>query len=274
MTPTRPVVGFLTDFGLDGAAAICRAVILSICRDAQIVDICHTVGKYGIAEGAYLLRTALPWFPVGVHLAVVDPGVGTARRPIGIRTARGDLLIGPDNGLLVPAAEALGGVDEARELANRDLMLPTTSATFHGRDIFAPIAAHLALGTARFDTVGPVIGADDLARLTRVEPRASAGRIEAEVAYVDSFGNLRLAAPAATLGAAFGATADGRQVRVRVAGTTLEAVVARTFGNVPAGTALVYVDSSGDVAVAVGQGNLAQRIDAGVGSAVVIETAV
>jgi len=273
MTSDRPVIGFLTDFGLDGAAAICRAVILSICRDAQIVDICHTVGKYGIAEGAYLLRTALPWFPVGVHLAVVDPGVGTARRPIGIRTGRGDLLIGPDNGLLLPAADAVGGVGEARELANRDLMLPTTSATFHGRDVFAPIAAHLALAPARFATVGPVIEAQDLERLSFVEPRASADRIETQVAYVDSFGNLRLAAPAATLDAAFGTSADGTRVRVRVADGTLDAVVARTFGNVPAGAALVYVDSSGDVAVAVSQGNLAQRIDVGIGTAVVLETA-
>ena len=273
MTPTRPVIGFLTDFGLDGAAAICRAVILSICRDAQIVDICHTVGKYGIAEGAYLLRTALPWFPVGVHLAVVDPGVGTARRPIGIRTGRGDLLIGPDNGLLLPAADALGGVGEARELANRDLMLPATSATFHGRDIFAPVVAQLALAPDRFATVGPVIETHDLERLPSVEPLASAGRIETQVAYVDSFGNLRLAAPAATLDAAFGTSAGGTRVWVRVAGGTLDAIVARTFGSVPAGAALVYVDSSGDVAIAISQGNLAQRIDAGVGTAVVIETA-
>ena len=119
--PSRPVIGFLTDFGLDGAAATCRAVMLSICRDAQIVDISHTVAKYAIADGAYLLRAALPWFPVGVHVGVVDPGVGTARRPIAVATARGDILVGPDNGLLLPAADALDGVTSARELANPDL---------------------------------------------------------------------------------------------------------------------------------------------------------
>src|SRR5215210_3795394 len=98
----RPVIGFLTDFGLDGAAAICRGVMLSIARDAQIVDITHTVPKFSIAAGAYLLRAAVPWLQVGAHVAVVDPGVGTERRPIGVLTARGDVLIGPDNGLLLP----------------------------------------------------------------------------------------------------------------------------------------------------------------------------
>src|SRR5262245_9510250 len=105
--------------------------MLSIARDAQIVDISHTVRKFAIGDGAYLLRTAVPWLPVGVHVAVVDPGVGTTRRPIAVRAVRGDILVGPDNGLLLPAAERLGGVAEARILENRDWMLPETSATFH-----------------------------------------------------------------------------------------------------------------------------------------------
>ncbi|MDP9244130.1 MAG: SAM-dependent chlorinase/fluorinase, partial [Chloroflexota bacterium] len=110
----RPIITFLTDFGLDGAAATCRGVMLSICREAQIVDIGHTVRKYAIADGAWILRASLPYMPVGVHVAVVDPGVGTERRPIALRVSRGDLLVGPDNGLLLPPAEALGGTVEAR----------------------------------------------------------------------------------------------------------------------------------------------------------------
>src|SRR5215207_5339465 len=162
--PERPVIGFLTDFGLDGAAAICRGVMLSIARDAQIVDISHTVRKFAIGDGAYLLRSAVPWLPVGVHVAVVDPGVGTSRRPIAIRAARGDVLVGPDNGLLLPAAARLGGIVEARALENRAWMLPVTSATFHGRDVFAPVAAHLALGEG-FEDVGPAVRPDGLVRL-------------------------------------------------------------------------------------------------------------
>src|SRR3954465_7489050 len=103
----RPGIGFLTDFGLDGAAAICRGVMLSIARDAQIVDISHTVAKYAIRDGGYLLAAALPWFPIGVRVAGVGPGVGTGRRPVGIRVQRGDVLIGPDNGLLLRAADRL-----------------------------------------------------------------------------------------------------------------------------------------------------------------------
>src|SRR4029453_11040990 len=132
------------DFGHDGAAAICRGVMLSIARDAQIVDISHTVRKFAIRDGAYLLWTAVPWLPVGVHVAVVDPGVGTERRPVALRTARGDVLVGPDNGLLMPAARRLGGVTGARLLANREWLLPATSSTFHGRDIFPPAAGHPA----------------------------------------------------------------------------------------------------------------------------------
>ncbi|MGI8999498.1 MAG: SAM-dependent chlorinase/fluorinase, partial [Candidatus Limnocylindria bacterium] len=102
MTATeRPVIGFLTDFGLDGAAATCRGVMLSICRDAQIVDISHTVRKYAIRDGAFVLRAALPFMPIGVHIGVVASGVGTERRPIALSPARGDVLISPENGMLL-----------------------------------------------------------------------------------------------------------------------------------------------------------------------------
>ena len=269
MQPTdraRPVIGFLTDFGLDGAAATCRAVMLSICRDAQIVDIGHTVRKYAIRDGGFLLRFALPYFPVGIHVAVVDPGVGTVRRPIAIRTGRGDILIGPDNGLLIPPAEALGGVSEARELANRDLWLPVTSTTFHGRDIFAPVAGHLANGDAAFDAVGPSVDPNTLVRVAEPGATAREGQIETVVTYVDSFGNVRLAGDATTLSAAFGEMADGTPLSVEFGGEPAIRETTRygsTFGTAPAGASLVYVDSLGNLAMADNQGNLAARLDIG-----------
>jgi len=262
----RPVIGFLTDFGLDGAAATCKAVMLSICRDAQIVDIGHTVRKYAIRDGGFLLRFALPYFPVGVHVAVVDPGVGTARRPIAIRTGRGDVLIGPDNGLLLPPAEALGGATEARELTNGDLWLPVTSTTFHGRDIFSPVAGHLANGDASFETVGPVVDPDTLVRLPEPEAIARDGELETVVTYVDSFGNVRLAGDAETLATAFGQLTDGDRLEVLFDGDQPIREATRygsTFGTAPQGASLVYVDSLGNLAMADNQGNLAARLGIG-----------
>ena len=263
----RPVIGFLTDFGLDGAAATCRGVIWSICPDAQIVDVCHTVRKYAIRDGAYILRTVLPYLPVGPHLAVVDPGVGTVRRPIAVRTERGDVLVGPDNGLLLPAADALGGPVAARVLENRSHWLPSpTSSTFHGRDIFAPVTAHLAAGDATFDDLGP---AADLAGIERLPPPTAevvAGELRTLVTYVDSFGNLRLAGGRDELERAFGRVEDGRPFVAAFAGAGGESIVepltfADTFGSVQQGAALLFVDSSGDLAVADNQGNIAVRLD-------------
>ena len=253
-----PVIGFLTDFGLDGAAAICRAVMLSICRDAQIADISHTIAKYAVADGAWVLRTALPWFPVGAHLAVVDPGVGTERRPIAIRVARGDVLVGPDNGLLGPAAEALGGIDEVRELTERVLWLPRTSATFHGRDVFAPVTARLAAGTATFDQVGPRVEPAGLVRLPEPSVVVEPGLVRTEVTYVDSFGNARLAGDRSSLDAA--GLGEGEPLDVAIAGGPhLRATRAPSFGHVEAGAVVLYVDSAGDLALAVNQGSLAGR---------------
>lgn len=260
----RPVIGFLTDFGLDGAAAICRGVMLSIARDAQIVDISHTVTKYAIRDGAYLLASAVPWLPVGVHVAVVDPGVGTDRRPIALLTARDDVLVGPDNGLLLPAARRLGGVTEARTIENRAWLLPVTSSTFHGRDIFAPVAAHLANG-ARFADVGPEVDPATLVELEIVAATISDGHLATEVAYVDSFGNLRLAGGVAELAAALGPVEPGAPLELSLTGRSSSdaretAHWSRTFGETPAGELLVYEDSAGALAIAESSGNAARRL--------------
>lgn len=281
MERRRPVITLLTDFGLDGAAAICRGVMLGICPDAQVVDVAHTIRKYAIADGAFILRISLPYMPVGsTHVAVVDPGVGTERRPIGIRTTRGDVLIGPDNGLLISAAEALGGIAEARQLENHDFWLPSeTSSTFHGRDIFSPVAAHLAAGSATFEQVGPTLDIDSLIRLETPATRARQGVLDTAVAYIDSFGNLRLAATPDDLAAAVGPLADGIGLVVEFLApdghaTHREATqFGRTFGRVPPGSSVIYIDSDGDVAFADNQGNAAARIGAATGTAIRISSA-
>jgi S-adenosylmethionine hydrolase len=266
-----PIIGFLTDFGLDGAAATCRGVMLSICPNAQVIDISHTIAKYAIRDGAFVLRSALPYLPVGAHVGVVDPGVGTARRPIAIRTGRGDVLVGPDNGLLVPAAEALGGISAARELTEREFWLPVTSSTFHGRDIFAPVAAHLAAGSATIASLGPELGVETLARLTEARAVASDGVIETEVIYVDSFGNVRLAGGADELRAAFDEVEPGGRFEIRIGepdATPDVAVFGPNFGAIALGSTLLYLDSSGNLALADNQRSLAQRRSASTGLAV------
>lgn len=251
----RPVIGFLTDFGLDGAAAICRGVMLGIARDAQIVDICHTVRKFAIADGAYLLASAVPWLPIGVHVAVVDPGVGTDRRAVVVRTARGDVLVGPDNGLLLPAADRLGGVLEVRIIDNKAATFPRTSATFHGRDLFAPIAAHLASGMP-FDSVGPLVDAKSLVRLAAPVAIAEAGALATGITYVDSFGNLRLAGGTSDLACAIGEIEPGGWLEIELAdGRRDKARWVRTFGEAGVGTLLAYEDSAGNLALAVSNGD-------------------
>jgi S-adenosyl-L-methionine hydrolase (adenosine-forming) len=274
---SRPFISFLTDFGPDSAAAICRGVMLGIAPDAQVNDISHSVRKFAIRDGAYLLSIALPWMPTGVHVAVVDPGVGTRRRPIGILTGRGDVLIGPDNGLLVPPADNLGGIREARTLENRAWMLEPTSNTFHGRDIFSPMAAHLAVG-GDFASVGPEVPASSLVQLHFPEPTAREGELDTSVVYIDSFGNLRLAGVTADFARAVGDLESGRRFEVHFerAGhgpIVEEAPWALTFGETEVGDALLYEDSFGSLAYADNQGNVAKRLGVEAGTVVRIRPA-
>jgi S-adenosylmethionine hydrolase len=273
----HPFISFLTDFGPDGPAPICRGVMLGIAPDAQIVDIAHGVRKYAIRDGAYMLWCALPYMPVGVHVAVVDPGVGTERLPIALKARRGDVLVGPDNGLLVPAAERLGGIAEARRLDNRSLMLPTTSSTFHGRDIFSPVAAHIAAGTP-FEAVGPALELDSLVGLRFPDPDVSEGLLRTSILYIDSFGNVRLAGEPADLVQAVGNLDEGHRLSIELARTdgaprTLEATWERTFGRTPIGATLVYQDSFGQLSLADNQGDIAGRLGLAVEQEAILRSA-
>jgi S-adenosylmethionine hydrolase len=267
-----PFITFLTDFG-DTAPATCRGVIWSIAPEARINDLTHGSRQYGIREGALLLWSSLPYQPVGVHLAVVDPGVGTARRAVALEVARGDRLVGPDNGLLMPAADRLGGIVAAHVLENRALWRDeSASHTFHGRDIFAPVAAHLALGVPVAQT-GPEVDAGSLVPLAFPDPVARRGAIGTSVLFVDAFGNCRLAGQPADLAALRGRLETGDRFRVRVGdGPAVEMPWHATFGDVPVGEPLLYDDADyAGLAIGVNQGSAAERIGLAPDVAVTIE---
>jgi S-adenosylmethionine hydrolase len=260
----RPVITFLSDFG-PAAPAVCRGVMFGIAPEANIIDINHQVPRFSIRDGAASLVFALPWMPIGVHVAVVDPGVGTDRLPIAIQTGRGDILVGPDNGLLVRAAEELGGIVDVRVLENRELMLPVVTTSFHGRDIFAPIAAHLAIGVP-FDSVGRPLATTDLVRLPEPRPAIAEGRLETQVVHVMIYGNVTLAGRPADLEAAIGELRPGRVLRVEFPAVgNRQAVVedtswGLTFGSVPVGSSVLMADSQGNLSLADNQGDLARRL--------------
>jgi S-adenosylmethionine hydrolase len=260
----RPTITFTTDFG-PSAPAVCRAVMFRFCPDANIIDISHQVPRYSIRDGAGTLVFALPYMPVGVHVAVVDPGVGTDRLALGLLTGRGDILIGPDNGLLIEAAEAIGGIVEARALENRGLMLDRVSSSFHGRDIFAPMAGHLAAGVP-FEAVGPTVPVERLVRLPVIKPTIGDGVLETTIVHVLIYGNLTFAGVPADLEAAIGPLTANRPLLIEFPAHRGEAAVeertvwARTFGEVPLGASLLYSDSEGHLALADNQGDAAARL--------------
>src|ERR687888_556666 len=185
-------VTFLSDYGLqDEFVGTCHGVIKRIAPDVQIIDLTHGIPPQDVLHGALVLAKALEYVPPGIHLAVVDPGVGTARRPLALEDGEGRLYVGPDNGLLVPAAEAGGGIVAAHELVNPAYALQPVSRTFHGRDLFAPAAAHVALGVP-LEELGPPLDPEVLVRLGLPEPEFEAARVGARALYVDRFGNVQL----------------------------------------------------------------------------------
>jgi S-adenosylmethionine hydrolase len=266
-----PLVSFLTDFGSDTAPAVCRGVIWTIAPEVRILDLTHSVRQFAVGDGAFLLWSAAPYLPSGIHLAIIDPGVGTPRRPIAVRAGRGDVFVGPDNGLLIPAAERLGGILEARELTNRSLMRDEVSRTFHGRDLFAPIAAHLALGVP-LETVGPVIDPSDLVRIDLPAPAIVDGRFETQVLFIDTFGNCRLAGGSEDLAALTGGEYAAGGYRIGIGSQEVEAPWVETFGAVAAGAALLYEDADyAGLALGINQGSAAERFGLVAGTAVSIE---
>lgn len=236
-------VSLTTDYGLsDGFVAACHGVIARLAPQVRVIDVTHEVAPGDVTRGAAVLAQTVPHLPPAVHVAVVDPGVGTARRSVAIHTP-GGMLVGPDNGLLMWAAETLGGATTASEPTNPDWLVHPVSRTFHGRDVFAPVAARLATGAPLADA-GPALDPAGLVRLPDPVLASGDGWLEAEVLTVDRFGNIQLAAPATALA--------GLGNRPRVGG--VPAVRGATFADAPLGGLVVLVDSTGQAAIAANGG--------------------
>jgi S-adenosylmethionine hydrolase len=255
-------VSFLSDFGLqDDFVGTCHGVIKRIAPQTQIIDVTHGIPAQQILQGALVLASTLPYVPGGVHLAVVDPGVGSSRRALALRDRDGRLFVGPDNGLLIPAADT-AGIAAAHELANPEYALETISRTFHGRDLFAPAAAHLSLGVS-IDALGPPLDPEALVRLDLPQPELGPDKIAATVLYVDSFGNMALNLTREHIAEA--GIVPGTQVELELGGERFYAVAARTFADARAGDIMLYEDSYRNMSVAISNGNAAEMLRARAG---------
>ena len=264
-----PFVTFLTDFGLqDDFVGTCHGVIKRIAPEAEVIDVTHGIRPGHVLQGALMLANTLPYMPEGVHLAVVDPGVGGSRRALAIRDREGRLHVGPDNGLLLPAVDRFGGVAEAHELANPAYALDSVSRTFHGRDLFSPAAAHLARGVA-IEELGPPIAPEELVRLDLPEPEIGQSRLRATVLAVDRFGNLALNLTRDQLDAT--GVVPGTRVELACRGERFYAVAARTFGDTTPGELILYEDSYRNVAVAVSRGSAAAVLRAEEGTQILVQ---
>ncbi len=265
-----PFVTFLSDFGTsDDFAGICHGVINLLCPDARVIHLTHGIQPQAIGQGARVLAGAIQDLPVGVHLAVVDPGVGSERRAVALRSGDGRHFVGPDNGLLIPAAEACGGVVEAVAITNPDIMLQPVSRTFHGRDVFAPAAARLASGMP-LSELGPAIEPARLVRRSTPDHRIEGTLLYAAVQYIDRFGNIQLAVSAAELDGLFQV---GRRAEIDTGDDRYYAECADTFADVGAGEFVLYEDSVGLLSFALNQGNAAELTATEVGDEIAVDLA-
>jgi S-adenosylmethionine hydrolase len=255
------LIALTTDFGtVDPWVGIMKGVLATRAPEARVVDVTHGIPPQNVLAGALVLRYALPFFPPAtIHVAIVDPGVGSERRPICVETPR-ETLVGPDNGLLSLAAAAVPPARVYHLKEGRFFPSPR-SATFHGRDVFAPVAAALATGTRPSD-LGPEIR--DMHHLQVPEPRREAGTIRGQVIYVDHFGNLITNVPQSLL-ANFPAEPSSISIRgIRVAG------ISPSYAAVPSGEPVAVVNSWDHLELAVRDGSAAAALGAGVGDEVII----
>ncbi len=261
-------ITFLTDYGLnDEFVAVCHGVIYSLAPHVRIIDVCHLVPPYSVRSAALMLVRSVQYMPPAVHLAVVDPGVGTQRRAIAVETEE-VVFVGPDNGILSPAAQMLGGALRAVEITNEKFRLPERGGlTFAGRDVFAPAAAALA-GDATLDDLGPEVPLESLVPMVVPLPRIEEDRIDGEVLWVDRFGNCEINVSPEEL-SRIGA-AIGEDVKIIIAGSESVATWTRAFGDLEAGSLAILEDHYGLLSLAVSEGNAASKLGLREGVAVTL----
>lgn len=274
-------IGFLTDFGLAAeSVGICKGVIKRINPEVEIVDISHGVPPFDVAAGALSLAGAVPYLPVSVVLAVVDPGVGSDRQALAVEVARGDVLVGPDNGLLLPAAAELGGIVRVHRLENEEYRLHPVSATFHARDVFAPAAAYLSLGID-LARLGPAVSAPGLVpapwqdRWWEPPEEVRETRVMAKIIGFDQYGSARLDVRLPVRAPRPHPGGGGRVATVRVedGGRAFRLPWVRTYSDAPVGEPCLLVDSDGRLLIAVNQGSAREklRLNRGAGLLLTVE---
>ena len=263
----RPIC-FLSDFGLgDDFVGLCKGVISRVAPAASVIDLSHEVPGFGIEAGAEILEHSTRYMPEdAVYLAVVDPGVGTERRGLGLATVQGTFLVGPDNGVLVPAAEAMGGVADAVSLTNREYQVLPVSNTFHGRDVFAPAAAYLAGGLA-LEKLGDRVSPGSLVRVELAGAEESAdGSISAKILGVDRYGNARLSVRQDEISFGFGTILE-----VEAGEGAMAVRFAETFGSSKAGDLIIVPDSHRRLSLCVNRGNASRALSLKVGERVTLK---
>jgi S-adenosyl-L-methionine hydrolase (adenosine-forming) len=269
MSEPRPIV-FLSDYGLeDEFAGICHGVIARIAPSVRVIDLTHSIPRHDVLRGALVLSESLPYMPEdAVHLAVVDPGVGTDRARVAVEAASGAVFVGPDNGLLSLALDRAGGVKRAFEISARAVLLEPVSATFHGRDIFAPAAAHAAAGMA-LEELGPPFDPRRLTVLSMAEPTVHRGVISGEVLALDRYGNVQLNVRRAHLAEAHLQRLD--ELDLRAPSGSIRVRRAFTFAEVGEGEYAFVVDSWGYLAIVRNAASAADGLGVRAGDGIVIE---
>lgn len=262
------IISFLSDFGdEDGWVASCKGVILTIAPEAKFIDISHSIPSFNIKRGALVLASTVPYLPIGIHIAVIDPGVGTERRGIIAKVKRGDFLVGPDNGIFGPVIERLGGATEVVEIKNRKYFREGICATFHGRDIFAPAAAFLFSGVKMIE-FGPKIAPKDMERKPWKEPQFSKDQIVGEIIDIDRFGTLRSNISPKILEKM--GIKKANLIKSEWSSKVFKSPFVETFGQVAKGEKLLLIDSTGFLCLAINCGSAAQNLNSQIGAKVII----